>query len=379
MTGHFKGCIVVSGINLFEGGTLTIIRECVKYLDESKELEGYKILALISRREYYQDLALRRVTLIEFPKARKSYFARLYYEYFYFKKFARQNNVNFWLSLHDMSPRLKDVQQAVYCHNPGPFYKASFRDFRMETSLFFFSLFYKYLYGINIKSNKYVIVQQQWIREKFSEFYHLDKHRIVVAHPESNAEIATFSKKNREKKTFVYPTLSRVFKNIELIGGAVGELNRRGVGPFEVIVTVDGSENQYAKWLKERYSSLSNLKLIGRQSRSTVFEMYSEADYLLFPSRLETWGLPITEFKQTGKPILLADLPYAHETLGDYNLACFFDPSSVDDLAKKMEGAITEEPNTFTAHIPDKKIGQPFAGNWKELFTLLLSDSVTVD
>jgi len=29
-------------------------------------------------------------------------------------------------------------------------------------------------------------------------------------------------------------------------------------------------------------------------------------------------GMPITEFKATGKPILAADLPYAHETIGEY-------------------------------------------------------------
>ena len=34
-------------------------------------------------------------------------------------------------------------------------------------------------------------------------------------------------------------------------------------------------------------------------------------DFLIFPSLLETWGLPISEFEQTNKKMILANLPYA--------------------------------------------------------------------
>jgi glycosyltransferase involved in cell wall biosynthesis len=57
-------------------------------------------------------------------------------------------------------------------------------------------------------------------------------------------------------------------------------------------------------------------------------------DCLLFPSKLETWGLPITEAKGFEKPVLLANLPYAKETVGNYDKVSFFDIENPKELAQ---------------------------------------------
>jgi glycosyltransferase involved in cell wall biosynthesis len=104
-----------------------------------------------------------------------------------------------------------------------------------------------------------------------------------------------------------------------------------------------------------------------------VFELYTESDCLLFPSKLETWGLPITEFKTTGKLILAAELPYAHETVGTYQNVSFFDVNSPEALADLMMLTIKKEMipvGNQAAEVPD-----PFAANWEELFNLLLAKS----
>jgi glycosyltransferase involved in cell wall biosynthesis len=98
--------------------------------------------------------------------------------------------------------------------------------------------------------------------------------------------------------------------------------------------------------------------------------LYSEADCLLFPSKLETWGMPITEFKATGKPILAADLPYAHETVGQYERAAFFDTKSEAQLVAMMKHAICGEP--IFRSTAEKKIAPPFSRNWTELWQILL-------
>ncbi|MBC7642313.1 MAG: glycosyltransferase, partial [Flavobacterium sp.] len=53
----------------------------------------------------------------------------------------------------------------------------------------------------------------------------------------------------------------------------------------------------------------------------------------IFPSKLETWGLPISEAKFFDKPMLLANLPYAKETVGDYENVSFFDVNEPKELA----------------------------------------------
>jgi glycosyltransferase involved in cell wall biosynthesis len=97
---------------------------------------------------------------------------------------------------------------------------------------------------------------------------------------------------------------------------------------------------------------------------------YKEADCLIFPSKLETWGMPITEFEATGKPILAIDLPYAHETVGEYAQAAFFPPGCDIQLAAIMREAASRGPAFAPAHADP--IAQPFAENWPELWKMLL-------
>ena len=47
--------------------------------------------------------------------------------------------------------------------------------------------------------------------------------------------------------------------------------------------------------------------------------------------------MPISEAKALGKPLLIAELPYAHETVGTYDKVSFIDPFDAMGLANKMK------------------------------------------
>ena len=252
------------------------------------------------------------------------------------------------MSLHDITPSLKNVAQAVYCHNPSPFQKVKLSDLFDQPKLFFFTIFYKYLYSINIKKNKFVIVQQMWIKNAFVKEFSLISDKIIVAPPKvpkKSYKKLEFKSNSSIKSKFVffYPTLSRPFKNIEVICEAANLLITNGVDDFEIIITVNGTENNYSKRIVEKYSYIKNINFIGRISREEVYSYYSVTDCLLFPSKLETWGLPISEFKQFDKPIILSDLPYAKETGGDYDKLKFFNPDSKNELFECIKDLITGE------------------------------------
>ena len=103
---------------------------------------------------------------------------------------------------------------------------------------------------------------------------------------------------------------------------------------FEVLLTINGNENKYSQMIYKRYNKVKNIKFIGLQTREKVFDIYAQSDCLIFPSKLETWGLQISEYKLFNKPMIVADLPYAHETVGDYNMVNFFMPDNKEMLAK---------------------------------------------
>ncbi|TDO21978.1 glycosyltransferase [Pedobacter duraquae] len=364
-----KKIVVISGANLFGGGTLSILKDCLHYANENLCNE-YEVYALIHNAKDFVGYA--NIKFLEFREVRKSYFNRLYYEYWYYKRLSTELQPYLWLSMNDMSSNVYAERRAVYCHNPTPFKKLVLSDIWNQTQVFFFTLFYKFLYRINIRKNNYVIVQQNWLRIAFSKMFKLDLQKIIVSPPKviSKIELSEANKVGRITKTFFFPTYPRPFKNIAVIGEAVKILNAEGFNDFSVLITVDGSENQYAATIVKNYDHLAQMKFLGLISREEVFNLYQDVDYLIFPSTLETWGLPITEFKLFNKPILLSDLEYAHETLGDYHAAAFFDPENPKSLVYLMS-EILKGKYEFESHksIPIKG---PLANNWKELFTILL-------
>ena len=371
-----KKTIVLSGINLIEGGPLTIYEDCLRCV-EKYFLENYEIVALVHNRELFSEFD-SKIKFIEFMDSKKSYLKRFYYEYFYFKRLSKKLKPYLWFSLHDMTPNVVTDKRAVYCHNPIIFYDVKRKDVINEFKMFMFSRFYKYIYKINIKKNNFVVVQQDWIRKRFKKIFKIKN--VVVAHPNVVIDDSNNNCKNTKivKNSFLYPSFPRIFKNFEVICKAVEILENKNIENFKVYLTIDGSENIYSKEIVEKYGRLKCIEFIGLQTRENLMKYYSKIETVIFPSKLETWGLPISEAKAFGKNIILADLEYAHETLGTYEKVMFFGPDDAEKLAEKMEMLINDDENMknieFDGNI-EKNIEKPFCKNWKELFDILLLDN----
>lgn len=333
-----KKTIVISAVNFSDGGPLTVLHDCVNTALLSLP-EQWEVVALVHQQSLLPENP--RLRVFEFPAAKSSWLMRLYYEWWVFYKLSKLLKPDFWFSLHDITPIVSCQKQAVYCHNPAPFAKLSFKNAWLEPKLLMFNLFYRYLYGFRIKKNKYVVVQQEWLRECFKKMYQLSN--VVVAYPQvaasSNLQYVAESK-NNNIYTFIYPTLPRVLKNIEFICEAVKAINQNGIVNFKVLLTLNGTENRYSKWLYKKYSHLTCLSFIGYQNKQQMVELYEKADCLLFSSKIETWGLPLSEAKLYGLPIMAANLPYAHEAIGEYGRVNFFNLSDVNELSKLIVSAV---------------------------------------
>lgn len=369
--------IVISGINLFEGGPLSIYKDLIDAIIDLKLFEKNKIVLLVHRYELFQEHR-DKFEIVQFPKSRNSYFNRLYYEYFRFYTFSKKTKVDYWISLHDITPNVVAKHRFTYCHQPTPFYKAGLMDWRFSKKTYFFSKLYGYLYGINIKKNDAVIVQQDWIRNEFIKKYRIQN--VIVARPDKLYKQGVAKEKKKEIKrdnqteskgtyTFIYASYARTFKNFEVVCEACRLLENRK--DYCVLLTLDGVENSYSKYLVDKYRDISQIKWIGIQSREKLYEYYNTSDCMIFPSKLETWGLPISEFKQTSKPIIMADLPYAHETIGEYEKTDFFKFNDEKALAKCMLNAIIG--GDFKGHY-SKKVLAPYVRNWTELCELIFKE-----
>ena len=82
-----KQSIVISAVNVTDGGPLTILQECLRSLSESPIAQKYKIIALVhSKNKCYYN----HIEYIEIPRSKKQWIFRIYYEYIYFKKLSKK-------------------------------------------------------------------------------------------------------------------------------------------------------------------------------------------------------------------------------------------------------------------------------------------------
>ena len=351
--------VVVSGINIDSGGALSVLRDC---LSATREFTAtHRFTALVHDARVLEGLPTR-IEHRAFPRSKRSWLLRLWYEYVAFRKLSRELEATLWLSLHDVTPTVSAEYRAVYCHNPAPFHRLRVSDLWLAPKLVAFRLLYPFVYAHDIQANDAVIVQQDWMRSEFVRRYGV--RNVVVARPHvPNDPLPSTPTVAGE---FIYPCFPRVFKNVETACRAFASLEDTGA---RLILTLSGKENAYARRLHRRFSRIRSIEFAGRKSREEVSELYGRACALVFPSTLETWGLPLSEFRRTGKPVFAADLPYAHESLAGYDQASFFDPTSHEALAHELRSFL--ETRDFTRRRTVVEPAEPFAADWGELWRYL--------
>ena len=107
---------------------------------------------------------------------------------------------------------------------------------------------------------------------------------------------------------------------------------------------------------------------IGRKSHKEVLNLYKQIDYLIFSSKLETWGLPLSEASQCSIPILAPDLPYARETLLGYKNKYLY-KYELNSLLQKMQFIIKKKKlSKNKINIKNHKENHKENNNWKKLW-----------
>ena len=362
--------LVISAVNIRKGGTLTILRQCLEYLSQVAEARQWRVVAIVHRKEL---CVYPSIEYIELPHVAKSWGRRLWCEYITMHRISKElGNIDLWFSLHDTTPRVQAQRQAVYCQTSFPFLKWKFSDLRFDPKIVLFALLTRFAYRINIHRNGHLIVQAAWLRKGFSKMFQIPSERFIIAPPQKPTLEHQATQTTTQPFTFFFPSTPDCHKNFELACQAAKQLEHAiGKGRFRLIITIKGNENGYARWLHKKWGSVDSIHFAGFLSKEQLFQTYAESDCLIYPSRVETWGLAISEYSIYQKPMLLADLPYAHETAAGHPYASFFDPEKASDLQVQMQ-ALLDHDHRLLHHVATVPQTQPIAENWEKLFEMLL-------
>jgi glycosyltransferase involved in cell wall biosynthesis len=328
--------IMVFDVPAESGGALSILNDFYQEVVENDD-KSVNWIFVLSNPEYKET---DNVKILNFPWVKKSWFHRLYFDHFVAPKLVEKYNIDKIFSLQNVIIPKTDVEQILYVHQPLPFsgYKFNIREnFKFWV---YQNIINKKIYS-SIKEADKVIVQTHWMKDASIEKTGINEDKIDVVPPEINLNIKEkFNVSKNKINRFFFPAGASYYKNHRLIVEVAKLLKEKNISDYKVIFTLDGSENDHINELfKEVQRFNLPIEFRGRLERKDVFNLYTKS-YLLFPSYIETFGLPMLEAKLHKTMILASDKAFSHEILDDYENAYFFDPFDKEDLMFNMEKLI---------------------------------------
>ena len=326
--------IMVFDVPAESGGALSVLHEFYTEFVHDQENEYILVLSLPELKE------TSNIKVLRFPWIKKSWVHRIYFDHLIAPKLIKKHKVDKVLSLQNITIRNTKVYQSVFVHNALPFteYEISIKE---NKKLWV----YQNIIGKNImksiKRADHVIVQTNWMKKKCIEQLKVSREKIEVKPPKINIEVKKRFKKTKESmSTFFYPAGGSIYKNHKLIIDACLALKEEGINDYKVIFTLKGDENGHIAYLNNIVEKNElPISFNGNLTREKVFDFYTKAT-LIFPSYIETVGLPLLEAKMHGTPIIASDCAFSKEILDGYEKVEFTDPFDAEDLAAKINNSV---------------------------------------
>ena len=306
----------------------------------------------------------------------KSWRKRILWDEFGFKKYVQQVGLKpvLIISFQNTGVRFaKDIPQLVYYHQPLPLFPKKWSFFKKQERLFFL---YKHIYSLfvshPIHSNVSFVVQMPFIKEAFQKHFLVPADRVYVIPP----EVQTLDYKDVKtiewldgKRHFIYPATPCLYKNHYLLLQALYLIKQKNEGLFSKIKLHVTLREDNEIHLKEQACKLGVNDAIvyeGVLPFQQLLSYYKSMDALLFPSYIETVGLPLLEAAGAGIPIIASDLPYAHEVVGGYAGVTYCNYEDATAWASAIEAICQQERKSYSSfHYPSSK------GNWNDFFALI--------
>lgn len=334
---------LVNATALSSGGALTILRQFIAHaaLTDKK----YIIFSPVGLSlDAHANISYIEVDTISWLK-------RIWWDSFGLKRYIKLHNIEseLCISLQNTSVNV-ECQQIIYVHQPLPFTTVKY-DLGKETIKYFlYKWFYKFFIFLFATKGTRFVVQTKWMKAALARGG-VTEGNISVFTPDIKLPDSYLSRSKEqaqrllvEQITFFYPASSLFYKNHLLILDALVLLKTRQLNKkarFAVTLTV-GDYPIFDEKVQQLELS-DTVVYLGVMPYEQVIEHYISADAVLFPSYIETFGLPLAEAGVLGKKIICADLPYAKDVLTGYQGASFLDYQDATKWADEMESVLGQQ------------------------------------
>jgi len=312
--------IIVNATALRAGGALTILRQFIEAIPD----DGFEYLVFVDNSVKIHNL---KQNLQIVPQNVLSFYRRFKWDAYGLKSWLKENDIQplVAISLQNTNFRLDAVcPNYIYYHQSIPLFHYNWNFFKAsERSLWFYKNIYPFFVKLFINTKTEIFVQLDFIKESFALKYKFPRNKIHVVFPRIEIPVIAESfeiKIDKAKFNLFYPASNVFFKNHNILFSSLEYIDKQLVRT--IVLYLSNKEIDF-----EVPKNLNNVEFVflGQISFKEVLWMFKNVHCLVFPSYIETLGLPLIEAASFGLQIIASDLPYAREVLDGYEGVTYID------------------------------------------------------
>ncbi len=320
--------ILVVDVAASESGAVTILKEYYNKYAKDKDNKYFFCVSTVELEN------TDNIEVLSFAWVKKSWFHRLWFEHVLCPKLIKKYSIEKIVSLQNTLIYTKSCETMLYLHLPIPFVEYKYKITEEPLFWVYQNVIYR-LIRTSVKNADQIIVQTEWMRAAVAEKCGVSEEKIIVEHPTFDIKPTAFFTFENWNKSFLYPATNYSYKNHIVIFQAVKKLLLKGVRDFKVHLTLE--ENELPATCKAMYEEVKDVIICeGRCSHDELMLKYAQS-VLVFPSFIETFGLPLLEARMCDDFVIASNTPFAREILDGYDNCCFFQYDDTEELACIME------------------------------------------
>jgi glycosyltransferase involved in cell wall biosynthesis len=310
--------LLINASNIHSGGASILLNYFLSEADFSKY--SSIILALDSR------FLLTKKSLSNFTviRVKPTLLCRIWNEV---KICFFQGDIFCFGNLPPLFARKKNT--TVFLHNALYFEPKLCSKFELKPRLRLF--FESLLFRIRLKAASRFLVQTQYMKRQLSGIS-VDPSKIIVA-PFASTGLRDHS--INASGSFLCVSSGDVHKNVMNLILAWEILGNEGITP-QLQLTLD--QNLYPTLVDsiqlKIYQSKLNIKNLGTIGYDEISDVYKAGAALIFPSLIESFGLPLIEAREVGADILAPELDYVRDVVLPTET---FDPNSPLSISRAVK------------------------------------------
>lgn len=312
------------------GGALSILKEVLeKIIQDNKNL--YYVIVSVKELKKYENENVKIYVIKE-----QNFLERILWDNIKLKLFLKKNLIypDIFYSYQNTGVNIdKKIPQIIYYHQALSLSNEKWNFFKKtERSFWVYKKIYPFFVKFYLNRTKKVIVQTEWIKDAFSKKFKYSLKKIEVNNPKlKKIDLKNVKNLSKNKFRIFYPASPFKYKNHDLILNCLEDIKE----DFECIFTFFEGENKDIDRLIQEKKLKDKIRLVGKISYEKVLEYYKSSDLLVFPSSIETCGLPLLEAIEFELSIIAADKPYSREITKGYEKIKLLSLS--DEILWKME------------------------------------------